>query len=503
MAEGESRAVVQMAALSRFEPLPRGREQYSPAFMQAQGVVKLRETDEEVTVGLTDGNNEAQSESLAARLKLYHEKSVALLRIDPTEFAAFLGRLLSDEESLVPIEGRSGHALETLAQDAPVVNLVNSICIEAIRRRASDIHLESLPEGVRVRYRIDGVLQTVRRLDARRFRALASRIKVMANLNIMERRKPQDGRTTVKLAGLSIDMRVSCVPVAGEEGAESIVLRIFNAEKSLFGLDELGFDTESLAGIRRLLRHPHGMILVTGPTGSGKSTTLNSMIRSIASDQIKIVTIEDPVEYVIEGVDQIQTDEKIGLSFDTLLRRVLRQDPDVILVGEIRDSQTAALSVRAALTGHLVLSTLHTNDAVSGVARLLNLGVEPYLIAAVLRGVVAQRLVRRLCPACRRAVPLDPPKAQVFVEARVEAEREYLAQGCEECLQTGYAGRFAIAEFFSSSPGTAELIIRGAGSERLLRALCDDGMRPMRYYALSRAAAGETSLAELERAGAI
>jgi general secretion pathway protein E len=468
---------MEIVSLSACMPLPAGNAQYPLDFMRAQEILKLSEDERQITVG----SPADEMGDLAVRLKLYHRKTVNVRRIDPAEFAAYIGRLLGAERE----EGAahpypSGHSLEALASDAPVISQLNGICIEAIRRGASDIHLEAFCRTLIVRYRIDGVLQTVQRLEASRFAALSARVKVMAGLNIMERRRPQDGRITVTLAGQAVDMRVSCIPTAAGEGTESIVLRIFNAKERLFRLEELGFRRPCLEGIRGLLGCPEGMILICGPTGSGKSTTLNAMIRSVASQRIKIITIEDPVEYVLEGIDQIQTNETIGLSFDSLLRRVLRQDPDIILMGEIRDHETAGLAVRAALTGHLVLSTLHTPDAVSSIPRLRNLGVDSYLIAAVLRGVISQRLLRQLCPACRA---------------------EPLPEGCPCCGGAGYSGRFAAAEFFRVSQAVASLIAAEAGREALAKRVRREGMIPIGKSAGESVAEGRTSLDELRRCG--
>ena len=335
--------------------------------------------------------------ALLESLRQFHHGQVSFSWIDRGELTGYLGSLLARDGSASGHAPASGEnlALDKLANDAPVINLVNSIISEAIRREASDIHIEGFTERMVVRYRLDGILQTVRELERERFPAVATRIKIMANLNIMERRRPQDGRITVHLGDDRVDMRVSAIPIAG---GESFVLRLFAGKRAPLALEQLGLDPAGLEELMGMAGRPNGLILINGPTGSGKTTTLNALLERIRSDAKKIITIEDPIEYVIDGVAQIQTNERIGLGFDTLLRRVLRQDPNIIMVGEIRDTQTAELAVRAALTGHLVLSTLHTRDAVSVIPRLKNMQIEPYLIAAVLRGSVAQRLVRRLCP---------------------------------------------------------------------------------------------------------
>ena len=318
-------------------------------------------------------------------------------KVTKDELISYLGKIYGhSEESQISskkIDLDNATELDKLANDAPTINLVNSICIDAIRCNASDIHIESEKRYARVRYRIDGVLSTVQTINNESFLAVSSRIKIMANLNILEKRQPQDGRISVSVNNENIDFRISIVPTTF---GESIVMRILGKSAAPQSLDALGFSKKQLNDIHTMIKIPHGLILVTGPTGSGKTTTLNAIMRELLSDEVKIISIEDPVEFLVEGVNQIQINEQIGLGFDSILRRVLRQDPNVIMVGEIRDSATAELSVRAALTGHLVLSTLHTNDAVSVIQRLVNMGVEPYLLTSVLKGAIAQRLVRKL-----------------------------------------------------------------------------------------------------------
>ena len=447
--------------LESFRPLPERNGQYSVEFMESRGAVVLREEPARVLVGVVDGTDA----TLAATIRKFHRKPVEFFGIDRMDLAAHLGSRMSEDLPGTSGRGRTDGServlLDKLANDAPVVNLVNSICMEAIRSNASDIHIEAGQDDARVRYRVDGVLKTARRIEAVRFPAVASRVKIMANLNILERRQPQDGRITVDFGEERIDLRVSIVPVAG---GESIVMRILGKKSDLLTLEELGFADDQLRLLRGLFTVPHGLILATGPTGSGKTTTLNAVIRELADDELKIVTIEDPVEFLIDGVNQIQTNDQIGLGFDMILRRVLRQDPDVIMVGEIRDGATAELAVRAALTGHLVLATLHTNDAVSAVARLADMGVERYLIASVLKGVVAQRLVR--------------VRSQLSGELR---------------------GRTVIAEAFASDGETAEAIARGAGERELRGLLAGKGMRTLREDGLRKIAEGITTRAELRR----
>jgi general secretion pathway protein E len=487
---------LKQVSLADFMPLPESEDQYPLEYIEANSAIKLREDDVEVLVGISDPANTA----IIQYLKNFHGKPVVFYRIDKTELAGYLGKRLSVLETARPKAGATDDErilLDRLANDAPIVNLVNSLMIEAIRKGASDIHIESFSDDTRVRYRIDGVLQTVVRLEKEKFPAVASRIKIMANLNIMERRLPQDGRISVHLGDGTYDVRVSIVPIAA---GESIVLRLFNTSGSPLSLEELGIDTDNLALMRRLVAVPHGLVLATGPTGSGKTTTLNALLRELASDDVKIVTIEDPVEYLIQGVGQIQTHERIGLTFDSLLRRVLRQDPDIIMVGEIRDTPTAELSMRAALTGHLVLSTLHTNDAVSVIPRLKNMGVEPYLLAAVLRGAMAQRLVRKICRSCSRSVTATAEEKAFFKRYGLSASRLHRGKGCDSCGGTGFKGRIAIVEAFSSDEMVEEMILKGDRASAISEYLQAKGFPTLVKNGLCHALAGLTTADEVQKA---
>ncbi len=479
--------------LERFMPLPEGEEQYSLDYIDRFSVVKLCESEDSVGIGICDPENRSLMESL----RNYHRKEPVFFHISKTELKAFLGRKLSSETSGKNTDRakRPEHIhLDELANDAPNVNLVNSICMDAVRAGASDIHIEAFSDEVLIRYRIDGMLVPSGRIERHRFPAVSSRIKIMAQLDIMEQRLPQDGRFTMNFGSASIDVRVSIVPVAH---GESIVLRLFNESVSRLSLPELGFSSSGLKILKKLIGCTHGLILVTGPTGSGKTTTLYAIIRELTSDAVKIITIEDPVEYVIRGVNQIQTNDKIHLGFDTLLQRILRQDPDVILVGEIRDTGTAELTVRAALTGHLVLSTLHTNDSVSVVDRLRNMGIESYLIASVLRGTVAQRLVRKLCPACKKArEPLDRETEELH-KFGLHAETLFSGTGCSACSHAGYKGRTGIFEVFAMDDATETIIASGFGKQELRSYLVRHGMETLAFAGFKKAAHGETSMEEV------
>jgi general secretion pathway protein E/type IV pilus assembly protein PilB len=476
--------------------LPEGHSQYPLEYIESCGVIKLGEEPDKVIIGITKKTTRETKNGLMN----FHRKPVEFVEIDAMELTAYLSGKLGDADAS---ETKNSDTifddrvlLDKLANDAPIINLVNSICIEGIRSGASDIHIETEKGQVRVRYRIDGVLRTVRTVELSRFPAISSRIKIMANLNILERRQPQDGRITVSAGNEQVDLRVSVVPVTG---GESIVLRILGKKMVVSSLSGLGFSPEQLTILNRLLRMPHGLILMTGPTGSGKTTTLNAMLSEIVSDTIKIITIEDPVEFLVDGVNQIQINEQIGLGFDVLLRRVLRQDPNVIMIGEIRDSSTAEIALRSALTGHLVLSTMHTNDTASVIHRLINIGAEPYLIASVLRGAMAQRLVRKICPHCKYPVEINPGERRLLDMAGVKVEILYRGVGCSTCDNTGLLGRILIAEVFAVEGGLEELILRHESPSAITSYLRRQGMRTLLQEGMTRVAEGLTTIGEIER----
>jgi type II secretory ATPase GspE/PulE/Tfp pilus assembly ATPase PilB-like protein len=481
-------------SLENYEPLPEGAFQYPVEFIEEWGAIKLREDENEVLTGITGTTGEETKN----RISRFHKKPVRFLIIDRAELSAYLGNKMGepDREEKKEAAADTRVLLDKLANDAPIINLVNSICIDGIRSGASDIHLEAGMGKARVRYRLDGVLKTVRTIETGRFPAISSRIKIMANLNILERRQPQDGRITVSLGKEDVDFRVSIVPVAG---GESIVLRILGKKANAGDLSELGFEQHQLGVLRNLLHRSHGLILITGPTGSGKTTTLNTMLREITSDTLKIITIEDPVEFLVEGLNQIQTNERIGLGFETLLRRVLRQDPNVIMIGEIRDAATAEIALRSALTGHLVLSTLHTNDAVSVIPRLINMGIEPYLIASVLRGAAAQRLVRKICPRCKEPEEPGAEIVRLFKNAEIPLHTLYRGRGCAACDHTGFSGRTVIAELFEGDPELEELIIKRENLNALRTYLRGRGVQSLTREGLRKAAEGITTISEIER----
>ena len=386
--------------------------------------------------------------------------------------------------------------LRDMAFEAPVVRLVNLLVENAVGNEASDIHIEPFEDTLRVRYRIDGILYDQEAPPRRLQAAVTSRIKIMAEMNIAERRLPQDGRIRVTLHGRRIDIRVSTIPTVH---GESIVMRLLDRSSVFLPLERLGFPVTMLGRFEKLITRPHGILLVTGPTGSGKTTTLYAALDKINSPDRKIITVEDPVEYQLKGVNQIPVKSKIGLTFATGLRHIVRQDPDVILVGEIRDLETAEISIQAALTGHLVFSTLHTNDAPSAITRLQDMGVEPYLLSSVLEGVLAQRLVRRICQVCRCP---DTPSAADIEALGVDADPQAKlsrGRGCDECRGTGYRGRTGIYELFPISEDVRSLVLRRASSREIRRLAVDAGMVTLRQDGWARALDGVTTIEEVLR----
>ena len=384
------------------------------------------------------------------------------------------------------------------AGEAPVIRFVNLILADAIRKRASDIHLEPYEKVFRVRYRIDGVLHDVMAPPKQMEAAILSRVKIMANLDIAERRLPQDGRISVKFSSKEVDLRVSSLPTIF---GEKIVMRILDKSGVVLDLQKLGFEEDDLERFRKIIQTPYGMILVTGPTGSGKSTTLYAAVSAINSAEINIMTAEDPVEYNLPGVNQVHVRDDIGMSFQAALRAFLRQDPDVILVGEMRDTETASIAIRAALTGHLVFSTLHTNDAPSTVTRLLDMGIVPFLVSSSLLMVAAQRLCRRICLECREQIelPLSVLLDVGFNPEEAEGIKVYKGLGCANCANTGYRGRMAIHEILYINPELQDAIVKLRPANELKEIAMKHGMRTLRQGGLRKVALGMTTLDEIIR----
>ncbi len=402
-----------------------------------------------------------------------------------------------DQDQGVSAEGRTLHDIEVMANEPSVINLVNVIISTALRERASDIHLVPFEQSVQLRYRIDGILQDKPPPPRQLHPALISRIKIMADMNIAERYMPQDGHIQINHRGVRVDIRVGTLPTIYGEG---MVLRLLEKNSKLLTAEELGLDAERSALLGRLVEKPHGLFLTTGPTGSGKTTTLYSILQRIYSPERKIVTIEDPVEYELPGVAQIPVKPSRNFSFANGLRAILRQDPDVVMVGEIRDAETAEIAIRAALTGHQVFSTLHTNDSTGAVTRLIDMGVEAFLISSSLEGVLAQRLVRRICAQCRTKSPISPSLRERLKSHGMQeiADTTYHGTGCEECRGTGYRGRIGIFELLAINGEIREMILQKQSNARLKTA-AQRTMTTMHQDAMQKAAAGVTSVEEILR----
>ena len=469
-------------------------------------VLPLRLTDSFLELGTANPFDLDAEKALAFATA----REIRLFLLSPSKISEKLDEMYKPDRALNKLlEGMEGSSdLVQLADNAPdelnvseadasqkpVVRLVDMIISEGILSRASDIHVEPEEGGVAVRYRIDGVLRQVMKIPRQAGLPLISRIKIMSSLDIADRLRPQDGRARVAVNGQPIDLRVSTLPA---QLGEKVVIRILDSRATVKSLDTLGLNPGEAEAIKRLLENHEGILLVTGPTGSGKTTTLYSAINQIKSEGVNIVTVEDPVEYRIQGIVQVQVQEKAGLTFAAALRSILRQDPNVVLIGEIRDKETAQIAVQASLTGHLVLSTLHTNDAANAVTRLVDIGVEAYKIAASLRGVVAQRLMRKLCPTCK----------EVWMEAPPERMRRWIPSGtplyrhagCPDCAMTGYRGRFSILEILTMNPELERRIAAGEAADRIADAARRGGMKTLWDSGLAHVMRGESTLDELTR----
>ncbi len=406
-----------------------------------------------------------------------------------------LDELSANDDDSGPVRGEAGDDLLEAAQEASVIRLVNEIIIEAVQERASDIHIEPYEHHMSIRYRIDGVLHEASvPPQMNRFQAaIISRIKILANLNIAERRIPQDGRIKFNVGGRQIDVRVSVIPMLFGEG---VVMRLLDKANVLFTLTQLGMDGDTYGRFRGLIERPHGIVLVTGPTGSGKTTTLYASLNEIVGPTLKVLTVEDPVEYHLQGVNQIPVDHKVGMTFEAGLRAILRHDPDVVMIGEIRDVETARAAIQASLTGHLVLSTLHTNDAASAATRLVDMGVEPFLIASSLAGAMAQRLVRRICPKCKTSYEPDVAKLPKDF-AYTPGDKLHRGEGCENCRKSGYRGRYGIYELLSVDEEIAQMIVARESAPRLIAAGRRTGLRLLREDGWDKVRKGLTTVDEV------
>lgn len=480
-------------------------DQISPAFLRHARAIPVEESGDSLLVAMADPSDAFTSQALSFMAKRPIQICVGLAgEIDEAIVRLYPDSSGDDSESTSIDQAAPGalddvERLRDLASEAPVIHLVDRLIRGAVEAGASDIHIEPLERGLRVRYRIDGVLRTVEEPSGEWRSAIVSRVKILSRLNIAERRLPQDGRLHLSVGGREIDFRVSTAPTVH---GESVVLRILDQEAVSFNFEGLGFDDGAQKILHDFLAKPHGIVLVTGPTGSGKTTTLYAALDLLNAPEKKILTVEDPVEYGLEGINQVQVQPGIGRDFAGTLRSFLRQDPDIIMVGEIRDGETARIAIQAALTGHLVLSTVHTNDAASAVARLLDMGVEDYLIASTLVGVIGQRLVRRLCPHCRQAALPSLAivnKLRPLIEGQNEKPQFYRPVGCDACGHTGYAGRAAIVEILPVTEKIRARILERASASQISDVAKSEGMGTLYADGIVKAAAGVTSLEEVFR----
>lgn len=408
-------------------------------------------------------------------------------------------RDISEEDTSVqPDLAATISEAEMSTSEAPLIKLVNLLIMQAVRERASDIHIEPDEHKLRIRYRINGVLKEQDAPPRSLHTSIVSRIKVMAQMDVSEKRVPQDGRFVTKVGNRDIDIRASTLPTVN---GEKVVLRVLDRRNLVQGLDNLGFDNRTLVDFRELIRKPEGLILITGPTGSGKTTTLYAALNEVKSIEKNIITLEDPVEYTLALINQVQVNEKAGLTFASALRSILRQNPDIIMVGEIRDAETAQMAVRSSLTGHLVLTTVHTNDAAGAIARLIDMGVEDYLLASCLLGVLAQRLVRTICPGCKSKESLPTAVAEILgIDLEADGSRFYTGQGCEECGGTGYAGRIGIYEYLPINNRIREILLASPNSAAIKSAAQKLGMSTLREQVIAKGLSGITTYREILRA---
>ena len=496
-----------LAQSSDYGELPLVRDEVTPEFLSYSQVVPLAQNDGELVVAMADPLDSytinalglATGLNVVPRVGLWSEIDTAIQKqygdgASSMDQISDEIRVSSDDQDADDIQ-----QLRDLASEAPVIRLVNLVVTHALERRASDIHIEPFEGKLTVRYRVDGVLREVEAPPTSSTAAVISRIKVLANLNIAERRLPQDGRIKLRIEGREIDMRISTVPTMH---GESVVMRILDKDHVPLDFSALGFTRDIRPVLQELLDRPYGIILVTGPTGSGKTTTLYAALETLNTPERKILTVEDPVEYRLHGINQIQVKPQVGLSFANALRSILRQDPDVIMIGEMRDLETAKIAVQSALTGHKVFSTLHTNDSASSVTRLLDMGVEDYLLTSTVTGIIAQRLVRTLCGQCKEAYPA--PEALLTQLGLGESGPSdvilYRPTGCAECGGTGYRGRVSILELLVMSDRIREVVLGHADAGAIRDVAITDGMKTMYADGVAKVLAGVTSIEEVARA---
>lgn len=461
------------------------------------GALPLKEDEVNVYVAFRDLFDVEVQDQIA---NIFNQKILKVVVCDTTKLDKVLSKMeLNESVSSLIAQIRqeiSSTSTDDGGESSGILRLIETILKTAISSRASDIHIESSEKNCIVRCRIDGMLAEIFVFDKDIYPPLVSRLKMLSNLDIAEHRKPQDGRFSVQVLGRDYDFRISTLPVIH---GESVVMRILDKSKAIIKLSELGMLEDNLAKFSRLTRTPYGMILVTGPTGSGKTTTLYAALNDIKSVEKKMITVEDPVEYQMDMIQQVHVNEKAGLTFASSLRSILRQDPDIVMIGEIRDQETLRIAIQAALTGHLVFSTLHTNDAISAVARVVEMGIEPYLVSGSLIGVEAQRLVRKLCPHCKQKITLTPMQLDHIIHLIPDDFTFYAPVGCEKCSQTGYLGREMISEILPISDKISSLIAKNATKEELTSTALAEGFKDFFTDGIRRAAMGITSIPEVYR----
>lgn len=461
------------------------------------GALPLKEDEVNVYVAFRDLFDIEVQDQIA---NIFNQKILKVVVCDTTKLDKVLSKMeLNESVSSLIAQIRqeiSSTSTDDGGESSGILRLIETILKTAISSRASDIHIESSEKNCIVRCRIDGMLAEIFVFDKDIYPPLVSRLKMLSNLDIAEHRKPQDGRFSVQVLGRDYDFRISTLPVIH---GESVVMRILDKTKAIIKLSELGMLEDNLAKFSRLTRTPYGMILVTGPTGSGKTTTLYAALNDIKSVEKKMITVEDPVEYQMDMIQQVHVNEKAGLTFASSLRSILRQDPDIVMIGEIRDQETLRIAIQAALTGHLVFSTLHTNDAISAVARVVEMGIEPYLVSGSLIGVEAQRLVRKLCPHCKQKITLTPMQLDHIIHLIPDDFTFYAPVGCEKCSQTGYLGREMISEILPISDKISSLIAKNATKEELTSTALAEGFKDFFTDGIRRAAMGITSIPEVYR----
>lgn len=476
-------------------------------FLRENSVIPLREADGTIFIAMADPLNYQPADELDILLGGGTKRVVAarstiidaINRYYPLEGTKQMIAELEEEKGLsadMDFGAIQEEDILGMASEAPIIKLVNHILYQAVKRDASDIHIEPFEKELQIRYRVDGVLHTVMTPPKRAQAAIISRIKIMANLNIAEKRLPQDGRIQIKIADKPIDIRVSVLPVVY---GERVVMRLLDQSKTFASLQQLGFSERDFKIIMHSIEQPNGIILITGPTGSGKTTTLYAILGKLNKPEVNIITVEDPVEYQVAGIGQVQVKESIGLTFAAALRSILRQDPDIIMIGETRDQETAQIAIQAALTGHLVLSTLHTNSAAASITRLIDMGIEPFLIASTLLCMVAQRLVRKLCPFCKKEYKPDPDLLRRLGISPTEAHhiKFYEAVGCEECSNTGYKGRMALFEIMLMSGQIARLTMERADAALIQKAAVKEGMTLLLEDGIRKVKMGLTTIEEV------